>query len=120
MSRPLKLKVTGAALYRLSNSPTWVYRACLRGRTANVFSRNPIEEPGLIPLNALRSTCIRTNRRIGTDGHAWFTTCMTITAPGGIFVAFLCDSGFRSPCSFEEEYPWPGYKTMKSEICSWR
>jgi hypothetical protein len=37
MSRPLKLKVTGTAYCRFSNSPTWGYKGSLRGRTADAI-----------------------------------------------------------------------------------
>lgn len=44
MSRPLKLKVTGAVCCRLSNSPTSGYRAVCGGAPQTFFPF-PVEEP---------------------------------------------------------------------------
>jgi hypothetical protein len=49
MSRPLKLKVTGAECCRLSNSPITGYKGSLRGRTADVSPFYQVEELLLIP-----------------------------------------------------------------------
>ncbi len=52
MSRPLKLKVHGAAYQRLSNSPIMGSKGKFAGAHRRRFFFRAIEEPSLTPLHA--------------------------------------------------------------------
>ncbi len=53
MSRPLKLKVHGAAYQRLSNSPIMGSKGTFAGAHRRCFSLRATEEPSLSPLHTI-------------------------------------------------------------------